>query len=83
MSCDKKIENRLKRAEGQIRGILRMMEEEKDCQAVLTQLMAVRSSIDKVIGVVVEENVKECLAEQQVPITEEFAAALQLISKTR
>ena len=38
------VKNRVKRMEGQLRGILKMMEEEKDCKAVITQLSAVRAS---------------------------------------
>ena len=58
----KKIENRLKRSEGQIRGVLKMMEDDKSCREVVTQLSAIRSSIDRAIGVIVAENLKECLA---------------------
>ncbi len=58
---DEKLNNRLKRAEGQIRGIQRMMEDERECQDVVTQLSAVRSSIDRIMGIIVAENLKECL----------------------
>lgn len=58
----KKIENRLKRSEGQIRGVLKMLEEDKDCRDVVIQLSAIRSSIDRAIGVIVAENLKDCLA---------------------
>lgn len=44
MACDPKITNRLKRTEGQIRGILKMMDDDKSCQETMVQLMAVRSS---------------------------------------
>jgi DNA-binding FrmR family transcriptional regulator len=37
--------NRLKRAEGQMRGVQRMIEEERDCEAILQQLTAVRSAL--------------------------------------
>ncbi|MGD2206171.1 MAG: metal-sensitive transcriptional regulator [Anaerolineae bacterium] len=56
------ITNRLKRVEGQIRGLQRMVEERRDCEAILTQLMAARAALDRV-GVLVAENfVRECLA---------------------
>ena len=55
---DKNIINRLKRTEGQIRGIQKMIEEEKDCMAIITQLSAVRSSIDRVMGMIVAENLR-------------------------
>lgn len=84
MQCDKKIANRLKRSEGQIRGILNMMEEGKDCREVVTQLMAVRSSIDKVIGLVVTENLVQCMQEKDVDLSsEDVEKALEMIVKTR
>ena len=39
----------LKRSEGQLRGIQRMIEEDRECSDILTQLLAVRSSVDRVI----------------------------------
>jgi DNA-binding FrmR family transcriptional regulator len=59
MQCDPKLANRLKRVEGQIRGILRMMEEHDDCQKITTQLLAARSGVDKVLGLVAWENLKQ------------------------
>lgn len=57
----KKIINRLSRAEGQIRGIQKMINDDKDCMDVMTQLSAVRSSIDRVMGMVVANNLKDCV----------------------
>ena len=53
--------NRVKRMEGQLRGILRMMEEGQDCKDVITQLSAVRSAVDRTIGVIVSENLFDCV----------------------
>ncbi|MDO4774959.1 MAG: metal-sensitive transcriptional regulator [Aerococcaceae bacterium] len=58
---DDKVKNRLKRAGGQLQGVLRMMEDKKECIDVITQLTAVRSSLDTLIGVIVAENLKRCL----------------------
>lgn len=58
---NKKIINRLSRAEGQIRGIQKMINDDKDCMDVMTQLSAVRSSIDRVMGMVVANNLKDCV----------------------
>lgn len=55
--------NRLKRVEGQIRGILRMIEEEKECKDVITQLSAARSAIDRTIAVIVSSNLEHCIRE--------------------
>ena len=38
MEYNQDMKNRLKRIEGQVRGVLRMMEEGKDCREVITQL---------------------------------------------
>lgn len=61
MEYNDQIKNRVKRIEGQLRGILRMMEENKDCKEVITQLSATRSAIDRTIGVVVSANLVECV----------------------
>ena len=52
---------RLKRSEGQLRGIQRMIEEERDCIDIITQLSAVRSSVDRVIELLITENLMECI----------------------
>lgn len=61
MEYNDQVKNRVKRIEGQLRGILRMMEENKDCKDVITQLSATRSAIDRTIGVVVSSNLVECV----------------------
>jgi DNA-binding FrmR family transcriptional regulator len=61
MNYHDQIKNRVKRIEGQVRGILRMMEENKDCKEVITQLSAARTAIDRTIGVIVSSNLVECV----------------------
>ncbi|RDI41879.1 metal-sensitive transcriptional regulator [Falsibacillus pallidus] len=61
MMYNDQMKNRLKRIEGQIRGILRMMEEEDDCKSVITQLSASRTALDRTIGLVVGSNLIECI----------------------
>jgi DNA-binding FrmR family transcriptional regulator len=51
----------MKRIEGQLRGILKMMEENKECKDVITQLSAARTAIDRTIGVVVSSNLVTCV----------------------
>jgi len=53
--------NRLNRIEGQVKGIKRMIEEEKTCADVLTQVAAVRAAINKVGGLILEKHSKECM----------------------
>lgn len=63
MEYDKHVQNRLKRIEGQLKGVLRMIESNEDCRDVVTQLSAVRSAVDRAIGVVVSENLEQCVRE--------------------
>ena len=54
---------RLKRSEGQLRGIQKMREEERDCVDIITQLTAVRSSVDRIIELMITENLTTCINE--------------------
>jgi len=65
MEYNDQIKNRVKRIEGQLRGILKMMEDQKDCKEVITQLSAVRSAVDRTVGVIVSSNLVECVLEAQ------------------
>lgn len=64
MNYDKKTMNRLKRIEGQVKGVIKMMEEEKDCKDIVIQMSAIRSAIDRAIGVVVSTNLEQCVRTQ-------------------
>jgi CsoR family transcriptional regulator, copper-sensing transcriptional repressor len=55
------ITKRLRRVEGQIRGLQRMVEEERDCEAILTQLMAARAALDRVGLLILDDYVARCL----------------------
>lgn len=63
MEYNQQVRNRLKRIDGQIQGILRMMDEGKDCKQVITQLSASRSAIDRTIGLIVSTNLVHCIQE--------------------
>jgi DNA-binding FrmR family transcriptional regulator len=52
---------RLRRIEGQVRGLQRMLEEGRECEDVLTQIMAVRSSIDQVGLLLMDHHIDTCL----------------------
>jgi DNA-binding FrmR family transcriptional regulator len=56
---------RLRRIEGQIRGLQRMVEEEVACLDILTQVAAVTAAIKKVGTVVVKAYMEECLDKTQ------------------
>jgi len=53
--------NRLKKIEGQVKGIQKMIEEEKPCAEILTQIAAIRAAINKVGGLVLERYSKTCI----------------------
>ena len=52
---------RLRRIEGQVRGIGHMIEGDRPCEEVLVQLLAVRTAIDRVTSQVVGSHVDECV----------------------
>jgi DNA-binding FrmR family transcriptional regulator len=57
-----KVAARLKRIEGQVRGLLRMVEEDRYCVDVLTQIDAVRAALHKVEEQVLQDHVSHCVA---------------------
>jgi len=80
------LKKRLKRLEGQVRGVLRLMEERKDCKDVITQLSAVRSAADKAIATIVAENLEQCiLAEREMggDTGKMVKQAIELLVKSR
>ena len=86
MDYDEQIKNRIKRIEGQLRGILKMMDENKDCKEVITQLSASRTGIDRAIGLIVSSNLIECVreADKNGENTEELVKeAVNLLVKSR
>ncbi|WP_090091297.1 metal-sensitive transcriptional regulator [Clostridium uliginosum] len=57
----KDIINRLRRIEGQVKGIQGMVEQESCCTDILVQVSAIRSAINKVGGLIIENYAGECL----------------------
>jgi CsoR family transcriptional regulator, copper-sensing transcriptional repressor len=55
---------RLRRIEGQVRGVERMLGEGRECEEILTQLMAVRSGLEQVSLLLLDHHVKDCLLGQ-------------------
>jgi len=52
---------RLRRIEGQVKGIHKMIENDRYCNDILVQIAAVRSAINKVGGIVLENHLKGCV----------------------
>ena len=55
--------NRMKKIEGQIRGVRKMIEEEKYCVDILNQISAVKSALDGVARKVLKRHVESCVAD--------------------
>jgi DNA-binding FrmR family transcriptional regulator len=53
--------NRLRRAQGQLTGVLRMLEEERDCADVVTQLAAVSRALDKAGFALISAGLEQCI----------------------
>ncbi|MCO7124914.1 metal-sensing transcriptional repressor [Sporolactobacillus shoreicorticis] len=58
----RKIVNRLKRVEGQVRGIERMVEDDRYCVDILIQLSAVQAALQKIGFSILERHTKTCVA---------------------
>ncbi len=59
-----KVVNRLRRIEGQVRGLQRMVAEGAHCEDVLTQLSATRAALDRVGIFLITHKVRECLQDE-------------------
>lgn len=55
--------NRLRRAQGQLGGVIRMIEEGQDCRSVVTQLAAASRALDKAGFAIIASNLAQCLAD--------------------
>lgn len=57
--------NRLRRIEGQVRGVQKMVEEERDCSAILQQMSAIRSAVHQASLVLARAYAARCLQEPE------------------
>ena len=62
-SSKQQLLRRLARIEGQVRGVAAMVEDERYCIDVLTQISAVRAALDKVALGLVDDHARNCLRE--------------------
>jgi CsoR family transcriptional regulator, copper-sensing transcriptional repressor len=61
MDTKKDVQNRLRRIEGQVKGIEKMIDSEANCKDILIQIAAIRSALNKVGGIVLENYAKDCI----------------------
>jgi CsoR family transcriptional regulator, copper-sensing transcriptional repressor len=57
------LQKRLRRIEGQVRGVQRMVEEESYCIDVLTQIASIVAALEKVGAIVLKDHVEHCVRE--------------------
>lgn len=74
-----KVLTRLKRAEGQVRGIARMVEEDTYCINVLTQINAAQAALDKVAIELMRDHAKHCMT-HITDTTEQHTKADELVN---
>ena len=74
---------RLRRIEGQVRGIQRMVEDNRDCRDVVVQLAAVKASIASLNTLVAETYARECLFAGDPVDVSEVARVLDLLKAAR
>lgn len=72
---------RLRRVEGQVRGLQRMVEERKDCASVITQLSAVRGALDQVGFLMLSRHMAECLQREDSSSDSSLQDAMKLFLK--
>ena len=85
------LSKRLARIEGQVRGVARMVDEERYCIDILTQLAAIDSALEAVALKILDEHVTHCVTralasgdvEEARIKTDELLAAVQRFAKTR
>ncbi|EMS73638.1 metal-sensitive transcriptional regulator [Ruminiclostridium cellobioparum] len=71
---------RLNRIEGQVKGIHKMIDEDKNCGDILTQIAAVRAAINKVGSIVLEKHSLKCL--ENIVSSEDKEKALNELTRT-
>jgi len=76
---------RLARVEGQVRGVSKMVEEERYCIDVLTQIGAIQAALDKVALGLLDEHTRHCVVEaegaERVEKVDELMAAVGRLVK--
>ena len=73
------IVKRLKRIEGQVRGLEKMVVDERDCESIVTQLAAVRSAIDGVGALVLNNYIKICAPKATQADTDVYESMIKVV----
>ncbi len=81
------INKRLKKIEGQVRGVQKMVEEDKPCEAILIQIGAIKSALHKTGQIILEGHMHHCVIDgikdgNEDETIEKLISALNQFSKT-
>ena len=75
---------RLRRIEGQVRGIINMLAEGKSCEQVVTQILAARAAMDRVAAEVLKCHVTAALGDETPPESREAVLrAIDLLNRVQ
>ncbi|MFI3227399.1 MAG: metal-sensing transcriptional repressor [Clostridia bacterium] len=81
----KKLENRLKRIEGQVRGVQRMLAEDAYCTDILTQVSAIQSALHAFNEQLLVEHIQTCVVEDikngQEEVVEDLVKTIKKLMK--
>lgn len=66
-SCQDEILGRLKKIEGQVRGVVHMIEDKRRCEDILVQVAAIKAAINQAGAQILVARLATCLEEAQVP----------------
>ncbi len=83
-----KVRNRLRRIAGQVGGLERMVDEDRYCVDILTQISAVQAAIDRVALALLDEHTRHCVVGAATPAlreerTEELMGAVGRLLRSR
>lgn len=74
---------RLRRIEGQVRGVQRMVEDGRDCRDIVTQVAAIRSALSSVSSVVLQCYAHNCLEGEEQPRDRTIAELIELFKDNK
>lgn len=74
---------RLRRIEGQVRGVQRMVEEGRDCREIVTQVAAIKSALASVNSQVLQCYASNCLGDDEQPRDSTIAELIQLFQGSK
>ena len=85
MKGNPELVKRVRRIEGQARGIERMMVEGRDCAEIVTQIAALRAAVDRLGYQLIRTNLRACLNDVELPkdITHDLDVSLAALSGMR